>query len=124
MTLPSSQPLANRRVLLVEDQYLVAEELRRMVQSLGGEVVGPVPRAQPALELIEREHVDLALLDINLGPDDAYPLATELMRRKAPFLFVTGAEPWVIPEAFRDIPRLDKPVTSKLLADAVQRLSL
>ena len=81
MSTTPSRPLANRRVLLVEDQYLVAEELRRMVQGLGGEVVGPVARATPALELLQREEVDLALLDINLGRDDVYPLAAELMRR-------------------------------------------
>ena len=124
MSASSHQPLAGRRVLVVEDQYLVAEEMRRMVIALGGEVVGPVARAAPGLDVIARQGIDLALLDINLGGDDVYPLAEELLRRDAPFFFVTGSEPWVIPEMFRDVPRLEKPVTSKILSDAVQRLWL
>jgi DNA-binding NarL/FixJ family response regulator len=116
--------LEGRRVLLVEDQYLVADEMRRMIVGLGGEVVGPVARPAAALKLLDREGVDFALLDINLGDDDAYPVAAELLRREVPFFFATGCEPWVIPETFRDVPRLDKPLTSKTLADAVQRLGL
>jgi DNA-binding NarL/FixJ family response regulator len=123
--IPNSQHVLNgRRVLVVEDQYLVAEEMRRMVTGLGGEVIGPISRAEPALEALAAEQVDLALLDINLGSEDAYPLARELLRREVPFFFATGCEPWVVPEAFRDVPRLDKPLTSKVLADAVRRLNL
>ena len=121
---PNHHLLEGRRVLVVEDQYLVAEEMRRMVAGLGGEVVGPVARATPALEALASEPVDLALLDINLGQEDVYPLARELLRREVPFFFATGCEPWVVPEAFRDVPRLDKPLTSKVLAEAVRRLNL
>lgn len=124
MTGRGNRLLEGRRVLLVEDQYLVAEEMRRMVSGLGGEVVGPVARPVAALELLDRNAVDFALLDINLGNDDAYPIAEELLRREVPFFFATGCEPWVIPDAFRDVPRLDKPLTSKTLADAVDRLGL
>src|SRR4051812_45493189 len=108
----AAKPLQGRHVLVVEDQYLVAEEMRRMVASLGGKVIGPVARADAALQLVESQPVELAVLDINLGPEDAYPLAAELMRRDVPFFFVTGCEPWVIPEEFRKAPRLDKPLTS------------
>ena len=116
--------LAGRRVLVVEDQYLVAVEMRRIVMSLGGEVLGPVARTPAALSLLAGASVDLALLDINLGDDDAYSIATELLRRQVPFIFATGCEPWVIPEAFQSVPRLDKPLTLRALADAVQRLEL
>ena len=117
-------PLAGRRVLVVEDQYLVADEMRRMVTDLGGEVLGPVARAGLGLDILAREPLDLALLDINLGASDVYPLAMELLQREVLFLFVTGSEPWVIPEIFQEAPRLEKPLTSKTLADAVQRLWL
>ena len=95
-----------------------------MVTAMGGDVLGPVARATAALDLLSGRTVDLALLDINLGDGDAYGVAAELMRREVPFLFATGCEPWVIPEAFQDIPRLDKPLTSRTLADAVHRLGL
>jgi len=124
MTGAGGHPLEGRRVLVVEDQYLVADEMRRMVSGLGGEVLGPVSRADQGLEFLDGQGVDLALLDINLGPEDVYQLARELLRRDAPFLFVTGCEPSVIPELFRDIPRLEKPLTTMALADAIKRLGL
>jgi len=120
----SSKPLTRRRVLVVEDQYLVADEMRRVVEGLGGQVVGPVPRAQRALDLLDAGEVDFALLDINLAGENVYPLAAELLRRGAPFIFATGCEPWVIPTEFRDTPRLEKPVTAKALIDAINRLGM
>jgi CheY-like chemotaxis protein len=111
-------------VLVVEDQFLVAEEMRRAVLNLGGDVVGPVPGSRAAIRLIEAEHVDLALLDINLKGEDVYPVATELSRRGGVFIFATGCEPWVIPAEFRNAPRLEKPVTARALTDAIERLGL
>jgi two-component SAPR family response regulator len=116
--------LKGRSVLVVEDQYLVADEMRRMIAAMGGEVIGPVARPAAALELLERSAVDLALLDINLGGTDAYAVAAELIRRGVPFVFATGCEPWVIPEALRDVPRVDKPLTQSSLADALHRMGL
>jgi two-component SAPR family response regulator len=121
MTAGSAKPLEGRRVLVVEDQYLVAEEMRRMVSVLGGQVIGPVARPHAALQLLARQPVDLAVLDINLGPENAYPLAAELIRRDVPFFFATGCEPWVVPDEFRKVPRLDKPLTSRTFADALHR---
>ena len=95
-----------------------------MVSNLGGQVIGPVARADAGLQILARQPVDLAVLDINLGPHDAYSLAAELIRRQVPFLFATGCEPWVIPDEFRKVPRLDKPLTSKALADALNRAGL
>jgi two-component SAPR family response regulator len=124
MTGATEHRLEGRCVLVVEDQYLVADEMRRMVKALGGDVLGPVARAKAALDLLSDRTVDFALLDINLGDGNAYEVATELMRREVPFLFATGCEPWVIPEELQEIPRLDKPLTSRTLADAVNRLGL
>lgn len=124
MSAEVAHPLEGRRVLVVEDQYLVADEMRRMIMAMGGEVLGPVSRSAAATAILAKSTIDCAILDINLGEDDAYPVAAELMRRRVPFLFATGCEPWVIPEEFRDVPRLDKPLTSKTLTDAVRRWGL
>lgn len=115
-------PLAGRRVLIVEDQYLVADEMRRAVEGLGGLVVGPAPRAQIAEDLVAQHTVDFALLDINLGNEDVYPLALELNRQSILFVFATGCEPWVIPAAFADVLRIEKPVTSRALTETLRRL--
>lgn len=117
--------LEGRCVLVVEDQYLVADEMRRMITAMGGEVLGPAARSAAAIALLDvSPPIDFALVDINLGAENAYPLAAELVRRGVPFFFATGCEPWIIPEEFRDVPRLDKPLTSKTLADAAHRLGL
>lgn len=121
MTGGTGKRLKGRRVLIVEDQYLVADEMRRMISGLGGEVIGPVARSDAGLHLLASQPVDLAVLDINLGPENAYPLAAELIRREVPFFFATGCEPWVIPQEFHGVPRLDKPLTSRTFAEALSR---
>ena len=114
--------LAGRAVLVVEDQYLVADQMTRSVRALGGQVVGPAPHARGALDLLKQNHIDLAVLDVNLGDGDVYPLALELNRREISYIFATGYERWVIPEAFRTAPHLEKPVTIAALENAVGRL--
>ena len=120
----SRLPLAGCHVLVVEDQYLVADQMMRTVRELGGQVVGPAPNAQVALDLMARGHVDLAILDVNLGGGDVYPVAAELKRRNISYLFATGYEKWVIPDDYQGVPHLEKPVTVRALEDAVGRVSL
>jgi two-component SAPR family response regulator len=117
-------PLRGYCVLIVEDQYLVAEELRRAVLQLGGHVAGPIPDLATALDCVARQTVDLALLDINLGEEEIYPAARELLQRKVPYIFAAGCESWIIPEEFQGVPRVEKPVTTKALADAIRRLGM
>lgn len=118
------QPLQGCRVLVVEDHYLVADEMRRVVEQLGGQVCGPAPDLAGALDRLAAEAIDLALLDINLGEQSIYPAAQELSLRKVPYLFATGCESWVIPDEFQEVPRLEKPVTKRALADAIRGLGL
>jgi CheY-like chemotaxis protein len=117
-----TQVLKGWQVLIVEDQYLVADQMSRAVRALGGQVVGPAPQAQAALDLIAGGAIDLAVLDVNLGGHDVYPAAMELERRGVPYIFATGYERWVIPQAFQDAPHLEKPVTARALGEAVARL--
>ena len=114
--------LQDRRVLIVEDQYLIADEMRRAVSALGGTVVGPCATLQDALNTVEYSTPDLAILDINLRGEEVFELAEELSRREIPFIFATGYEGWSIPERFRDRPRLEKPVRPSALREAVERL--
>ncbi len=120
----SGQPLAGRRVLLVEDRYWLAEELRRLVEQLGGEVVGPVGTVAGALALIAAELPDLALLDIKLDGSAVYPVAETLRARQAPFIFTTGYEPWMVDDQFSAAPTLGKPTDLAALAAAVRQLGV
>ncbi len=107
----SASVLQGRRILVVEDEYMMAEDLRRDLEKVGAEVVGPVPSVADALRLLAREDgLDGAVLDVNLRGEKAYPVADALRERGVPFVLATGYEQWALPEAYKEVPRCDKPV--------------
>jgi DNA-binding LytR/AlgR family response regulator len=120
----AGQPLKGRRVLIVEDQFLIAEDMRRLVNHLGGEVIGPVPDVARSHDLLRDRVVDVALLDINLDGEDVYSLALELRRRGVPVIFATGYDESSLPDEFRDAPQIVKPVIGLTLVAAVEKLGL
>ncbi|EYD76939.1 putative response regulator receiver (CheY-like protein) [Rubellimicrobium mesophilum DSM 19309] len=98
-------------ILVVEDEYLLADDLRRDLEAAGARVLGPVASVPEALELIEEAgRVDAAILDVNLAGRMVFPVAEVLSRRGVPFVFATGYERWALPEAFARVPRCDKPL--------------
>jgi CheY-like chemotaxis protein len=115
-------PLAGRRVLVVEDEYLIAIELKRWLQEAGAEVVGPVPDVEQALDLIEDEGApDVAVLDINLGAGEmVHPVADRLAALSVPFLFATGDVRSRNDLGYEERPRLEKPI---MAAELVRSLS-
>ena len=103
--------LRGRRLLVVEDEYMMAEDLRRDLEKAGAQVVGPVPSVADALRVLAGEAaLDGAILDVNLRGEKAYPVADALRERGIPFVLATGYEQWALPEAYKDVPRCDKPV--------------
>ncbi|MDF2901773.1 MAG: hypothetical protein K0Q62_1832 [Phenylobacterium sp.] len=114
--------LDGKNVLVVEDQYLVAESMKRSVRDLGGKVLGPVSNVAAALAMIETEIPDLALLDVNLGGEPIFPAVLELNRRGIPYIFATGYELSVLSPEHHKAPHLEKPVTTRDLAEAVRKL--
>ena len=117
----TGQPLAKLNVLIVEDQYLIADEMRRLVTALGGTVVGPCATVDEAIARLKSDAVQFAVLDLNLRGHSAEPVAAELTRRAIPFAFASGYEDWVIPSSYADHLWLEKPVTAKALAEVVRR---
>ncbi len=108
---PCDGSLRGRRVLIVEDDYLIAEDLREQLLSCGAVVLGPVACVADALALLEDGAApDMAILDIGLGGGKVYPVADALRRRGIPFVFATGYDSWSIPSAYADVPRTEKPV--------------
>lgn len=97
------------RVLLVEDELLIAQMLRVMLEDLGCVVVGPAARVNEALDFIDAEPVDAAVLDICLNRQFSYPVADALRDRGVPFLFSTGYQPERVRPEYRDCPILQKP---------------
>ncbi len=108
--------LAGTRVLVVEDELLVAMLLEDVLEDLGCEVVGPVSRISAAKSTIERERFDCALLDVNLRGQTVYPLAELLEKRSIPFGFVTGYGATGVDRQFRARPVLHKPFATNEVA--------
>lgn len=101
------------RVLLVEDNFIIALDLASLVREAGVEPVGPVASVAEALAELDRGGIDAAILDINLGEESALGLADELERRTIPYAFATGysADDVLPPERAR-LPVLAKPYSA------------
>jgi DNA-binding response OmpR family regulator len=110
------------RVLVVEDEWLISQEVEVMLQDAGYDVVGPVPTVASALSLIEAERIDTAVLDIHLGREKSFPIAQALISRAIPFVFVSGYACDDLPLQFRACPLLSKPVNSNSLLSQLQTL--
>ena len=106
------------RVLLVEDEYLVASLIEEILEIAGCIVTGPIPRLAQAVDAADRETCDAAVLDVNLAGERIYPVADILSRRNIPFVFVTGYG--VLPGEYANRPRLCKPFK---MADLLDTLS-
>jgi DNA-binding response OmpR family regulator len=116
------RPLDGLRILIVEDNLLLAEVTRMLLEDSGCEVVGPVGRLARGLKLVRDETIaiDGAILAINLHGEMSFPIAEVLSSRGVPFVFVTGyGDRSIVPLAFRSVPRLDKPVTDEQLLDVM-----
>lgn len=97
-------------VLVIEDEYLIAVDLVEALQRLGVKVVGPYAGIAEATTAIEKvEHLDGAILDLNLRGELSFPVAEALQARHVPFVFTSGYEQVNIPTQFRDVPLVTKP---------------
>jgi DNA-binding LytR/AlgR family response regulator len=105
----TSKPLDGLRILVVEDEFLVAMELGGMIQTLGGEVLGPVSTVSAATELLEKAEVHGAVLDVALGGENSLSLAQRLLASGVPILLTTGYSGQMLPETLAHAPRLSKP---------------
>ena len=110
------------RVLVVEDEFLVAMEIELLLEDFGCAVVGPVASVDEALEAIREQKLDGAIVDLNLHGEYAYPVAEALRAREVPFVFVSGYTGLPDPPAtLRKAPRLRKPFAAAELSQAMAR---
>jgi len=100
---------AKRRILVVEDEMLIGMLLEDMLTDMGYQVVAIVPRLKEALAAVERESFDLAVLDVHLHGESAFPVAEALIAKGVPFIFATGYGERGLPENYRSRPVLQKP---------------
>jgi CheY-like chemotaxis protein len=108
----SNVPSHPPRVLVVEDDELIAECLHQTLEDAGACVVGPFGSVPEVLDLLTTggPAIDLALLDVNIRGESCFPVADALQARRIPFVFMTGYSESAIPECYRQVPRLEKPI--------------
>lgn len=113
----AEQTLDGRRVLVVEDEYLLADDLSNALMQTGAEVLGPVPSVEQAMSLIGTEdRIDAAVLDVNLRGDMVFPVADALAARGVAFAFATGYDRATLPDRFAAAPHVEKPFRSANIA--------
>ncbi|MDE2061898.1 MAG: response regulator [Bradyrhizobium sp.] len=118
--MPAALPAADlrgRRILVVEDEYMLAEDLRQVLENLAVEVVGPFATLAQALTLLRSgDTPDGAVLDVNLQGDTIFPVLDVLRERGVPFVLTTGYDGWALPEAYTNAPRCAKPLDMRRLS--------
>ena len=115
-------PEAAPRILVVEDEMLIAALIEEILTSLGHVVVGPVGRLDAALRLANDAVLDAAILDVTVRGGQTFPVAERLTSRGIPFLIASGYGTWALPEPFRHLPRLTKPFRRQELELRLQLL--
>jgi hypothetical protein len=101
--------LAGMRILIAEDEFLLADDLAQFFASVGATVLGPA--SDVAAARVHLDHADAAVLDINLKDGTVFPIADELFLRGVPFVFFSGMDAGSVPERFRFVGSLPKPVS-------------
>jgi DNA-binding response OmpR family regulator len=115
--------LAGRRILVVEDEFLIALDLEDALGELGCEIVGPAATVSDAMRLVEAKPPDAAVLDVRLVDGSTAPIALELRRRGVPFLVLTGYERQQVGDpVLRDSPMLAKPLQRGALRGMLRQL--
>lgn len=109
--------LADRKILLVEDDYLMADALAEALKDTGALVFGPIGTVEDALHSVARlEEIEAVILDVNLVGERAYAVADAVLARDIPMVFVTGYDRDLLPPRFADVPHCLKPVDIEQLA--------
>jgi CheY-like chemotaxis protein len=112
----TDQCFTGRQLLIVEDELLIALELKSILEQLGGIVVGPARSVAGALQLLSETAPDAALLDVNLGGDRVTPVAQACRERSIPFALVTGYGRLQLEEPVLQVaPRVRKPFDSRAI---------
>jgi CheY-like chemotaxis protein len=102
-------PLSARRILVVEDETMIAMMVEDFLVDLGWDVIGLAGSLDRALVMARDADIDAAVLDVNLHGDDSFAAADILSERKIPFVFATGYGANGIADRFRDVPTVTKP---------------
>lgn len=117
-----TQPLTGRRVLVVEDESLVAMLLETILEDMECVPIGPASNVDDGQKLArDTENLDAALLDVNVAGRQVFPVAEALKERGVPFVFSTGYGEGGLPDKWRGQPTIQKPFTEAAIRDALMK---
>ena len=116
-------PLAGKRILLVEDEYYIADDLRRTLNAAGADIVGPFSTVAKAQEALDQGEFDCAVIDLNLHGESGLQLADRLTEQGKSFAIATGYGSGAVPDRYRGVPRIEKPFDPSALLQIVRQLS-
>ena len=119
MTQSQGTPLEGARVLIVEDEFFLADDLARALRDAGAEPVGPISTIAQAEELVASQRLDAAVLDLNLHGEMASDFVQKLSQSELPCLIVSGYGEDAIPDCVAGMARLEKPVSPSVVVDSL-----
>jgi len=119
----SSGPLTGRRILVVEDEYFLADDIVRALEALGARIAGPFGELKDATRMLDDDGaIDAAIIDVNLWSEMVFPLARMLKARQIPFIFTTGFDRGSIDAEFQDVNVWEKPLDLTAMIREVTKL--
>lgn len=110
------------RILVVEDEYFIADEVQRALRDAGATIVGPVSTLAGAHQALDRGEFDCAAIDLNLHGESALPIADRLASEGKSFAIATGYGMDSVPERLRHVPRIEKPFDHSAFMQLVGQL--
>ena len=114
--------LQGKKVMIVEDEALIAMLFEDILEDTGCRIVGPAMNVRQALELARTDAIDVAVLDVNLNGESSFPVATLLADRGVPLVFSSGYGSEGLPPEWQGWPTLPKPFTSDEVLDTLARV--
>jgi DNA-binding response OmpR family regulator len=114
--------VAGCRVLVVEDETLIALFIEDILAAMECEIEGPIGKLDTAIQTAQEGKFDIAILDVTIRGGKVYPVAEYLLARGVPFLLASGYGDWALPPSLRDQRRLTKPFTAAELEEQVRAL--
>lgn len=121
--LEAEGPLRGRRILVVEDNFIIADEMVDFLRECGAEVLGPANRLDEAFRHISAaDRIDAAVLDVNLGGQEVWPVLEVLQTAGTPVLVVSGYNPEHLPVGYTQLPILEKPADLEKVHAVLARL--
>jgi len=114
--------LNGKRILVIEDEYYIASDLKRALLREGAVVVGPFNTVPQGLAAVSNDPIDAALIDVNLEGVTSFPIADKLDEQGVPYTFLTGYDGTTLPDGYRNRPRLAKPFTMEIVLNSLRDL--